>query len=392
MNEKSINNKVIILGGSHHNTLGVVRSLGEKAILSYVLIVSINTSDSLVLKSKYVLKGWILKTYSEAIQFIVDKFSNEEEKPILIATSDDAISSLDIHYDKLIQNFHLPNGRKEGNLTYLMNKEVMGNVAKEMGLNVAKTWIMENKIIPNGIEYPCITKPISSISGSKALIKVSKIQNDLIEYAKGLKQDIRIQIQQYIDREFEYQLIGCSVNGGETVIIPGYTEIIRSSEITNTGFLKYLPINNLVFDFDKCKAFIKACNFSGLFSLEFIRGKDGKDYFLEINFRNDGNAYAVTAAGINLPYIWVLSSVGLQYNTELDYLIKPILVMPELVDIYQVFYGKITLKNWINDIKKTDCFIYYNKKDKAPFYFELRKLLFHSLRRFPMFVINKIKR
>ena len=36
----------------------------------------------------------------------------------------------------------------------------------------------------------------------------------------------------------------------------------------------------------------------------FVRDNEGNDYFLEINMRNDGNAYCVTSAGVNLPYIW----------------------------------------------------------------------------------------
>lgn len=38
--------------------------------------------------------------------------------------------------------------------------------------------------------------------------------------------------------------------------------------------------------------FIRDLGYSGLFSLEFIRDKSGKDYFMELNMRNDGNAYA----------------------------------------------------------------------------------------------------
>lgn len=28
-------------------------------------------------------------------------------------------------------------------------------------------------------------------------------------------------------------------------------------------------------------------------------------YFLETNFRNDGNAFCVTESGVNLPVVWV---------------------------------------------------------------------------------------
>ena len=67
--------------------------------------------------------------------------------------------------------------------------------------------------------------------------------------------------------------------------------------------------------------------------MEFLRGKDGKDYFMEINFRNDGNSICVTASGMNLPYIWYLYNSGLSYEKELCYeTMHGVIVMPEFDD------------------------------------------------------------
>ena len=46
-------NKVLIIGGDHHNTLGVVESFAEKGIKPYVLIYE-NNSHSFVLHSKHI--------------------------------------------------------------------------------------------------------------------------------------------------------------------------------------------------------------------------------------------------------------------------------------------------------------------------------------------------
>ena len=46
----------------------------------------------------------------------------------------------------------------------------------------------------------------------------------------------------------EFQLIGCSLDGGETIIIPGYTRILRQPRNTNTGYLEYSPIEGLDYD------------------------------------------------------------------------------------------------------------------------------------------------
>lgn len=38
-----MNKEVIVIGGNHHNTLSVLRSLGEKGVLSLLIVVSHDT-------------------------------------------------------------------------------------------------------------------------------------------------------------------------------------------------------------------------------------------------------------------------------------------------------------------------------------------------------------
>lgn len=383
-------NKVIVFGGSHHNTLGVVRALGEKGIKPYVFISSKTLTDSFVLKSKYVEKGWIFKSIDECLKNIIRDFSNKEKKAIVISTSDTATSCLDLNFDKLSRDFIIPNGGKQGNLTNLMNKETMNDLAKQIGFNVAESWLITDDSVYENIQYPCITKPLESIAGSKSDIKICKTSDELRRFISSGDCDNRIQVQKFIEREFEFQLIGCSLSRGNEVIIPGFTKIIRATSCTNTGFLKYLPISELDFDLGRCKEFIRACNYSGLFSLEFLRGKDGVDYFLEINFRNDGNAYSVTAAGVNLPHIWVTSFQGGSYNRE--YNITPIIVMPELVDIFEIFKRTVTLKEWLRDVKRTDCFLYYDKQDIKPFIYQLSLMIISTIKKIPKVLLRKLTR
>ncbi len=392
MNKEQIKNKVIVFGGSHHNTLGVVRALGQKGINPYIVLVNDILNDSLVLKSKYVKKGWIFTSEDKALEHIFSEFSSEIDKPVIISTTDRASSFIDNNFDKLSKSFFIPNCGTKGHLSSLMDKEIMSHLAEETGLKVAKSWVIKDNTINEGIEFPSITKPLSSILGSKSDIQICHTKRELLCYLKESHNNNKILVQKFIEIDFEYQLIGCSLNGGKEVVIPGFTSIVRSTETTNTGFLKYLPLSDLKYDKYKSIKFIKACSYSGLFSLEFIRGKDGVDYFLEINFRNDGNAYAVTAAGVNLPYIWVASSVGKDITDELQKKIKPLIVMPEFSDIYHVYTGEISIRKWINDIRDTDCFLYYDKMDMKPFYFELRELLIFVMTKLPMGLYKNIFR
>jgi len=372
---KRIQNEVIIIGGDHHNTLGVIRSLGKVNIRPYVAIISKKLKNSFVLKSKYVKKGWIFPSEELCIKFIFDNFSNNDCKPILIATSDSAISCIDTNFEKLIDHFFIPNGGSNGALTTLMNKKKLGDLASEVGFNVPKSWICIDDIVLNEIQFPCIIKPMKSTMGSKNDIKIFNNQLELEQFyhEKNLSNFI---IQEYLDKDFEFQLIGCSLNGGEEIIIPGYSKIIRSGYNTNTGFLEYrlshhFDNKELNIDLNKCKQLIEKCKYTGLFSIEFIKTKEQINYFLEINFRNDGNAYAVTAAGINLPSIFI-SHFTQKVNLDNElYENKSIIVMPEFVDFMQVIHHKISIVSWIKDLLRTDCFLVYNKDDLKPFFFEL---------------------
>lgn len=84
-----------------------------------------------------------------------------------------------------------------------------------------------------------------------------------------------LQIQEYIRKDIEFQLIGCSLNGGEEVIIPGASIILRQPKNTNTGFLRYVPIRE--FSYDKnlvLSLFVKQAiqDYSALSLSEIVRG------------------------------------------------------------------------------------------------------------------------
>ena len=59
-----MNNKVLVIGADHHNTLGIVESLGQKGVKSYVLIVA-------DIKTSFVLNNSSLKFEIMAKQLYV---------------------------------------------------------------------------------------------------------------------------------------------------------------------------------------------------------------------------------------------------------------------------------------------------------------------------------
>ena len=367
--------EIIVIGGNHHNTLAILRSLGERGVLSLLVIMS-DDSRPYVGYSKYIRDVRVVKDENE-ISSAMYSLHKSSEKAIVIACADSISSFLDSNRNTLSKDFILPGSEEEGQITRLMNKNSMMQLALESGLSVPKSWTVYTEYPEiKDIEYPCIVKPLVSKNGSKADIAICDKACELEEYLNVCNCE-ELQIQKYITKQIEFQLIGCSLNSGGKIIIPGASIILRQPKNTNTGFLRYVPIRNFSFDKESCVEFIRKTGYSGLFSLEFIRDNNGVDYFMEINFRNDGNSICVTASGMNLPYIWYLYNSGKNIENELCYdSMKEVLVMPEFNDIRNAIHNRISWYKWLKDVRNTDRFMEFSKYDQKPFWMYIFKRIF----------------
>ena len=359
--------KAIVIGGSHHNTLGVIRSLGRKGINPDVIITR-NDPSSFVLKSKYINRRWTIDSSEAAIDLLLSEYSNEREKPVVYTCHDVIASIIDLNYDRLSPYFIIPGISMQGQVTEYMNKEIMGGLASSAGLKVPRSWIinydslLQQKQI---VVFPCITKPLESRNGNKGEIMVCNNFDQLKHFLK-VKKGKDYLVQEYVDKDFEFQLIGCSLRSGEEVVIPGVSTILRQPSNTNTGFLHYgLCDKSYTQTIGNTIVFIREIGYSGLFSAEFLRDKNGGDYFMEINFRNDGNSIAVTNAGVNLPYIWYLASQNIDYRSEITPLHDEY-VMPEFDEMSLYIHGDISLSEWKNDMERATSYMDFDAEDPKP--------------------------
>lgn len=360
-------NKVIIVGGNHHNTLGVIRAFGRCGIKPYVILTTI-VSDSFVLKSKYIHKSWIMES-KQVVNFLLSNFIFTE-KPVLIACHDIISSIFDFNYNVLSKYFYVPGAKEEGRISKFSEKRVMSELAINVGMNVPKYRVLCYDNVTNSlanindVEYPCITKPIASRDGSKADICICRTEKDLLKFLKE-HPGRQFIVQTFVDKEFEFQLIGCSLDDGNNIIIPGVSILIRPSKASNTGFLKYTTLDTSYEDvLQKSKDFIRLTSYNGLFSIEFLRDKTGVDYFMEMNFRNDGNSICVTNSGVNLPMIWYENSIG---KVTIDKcVIHEEYVMPEFQELEFWYAGEISLLTMIKDFYKATSYMDYDKNDPLP--------------------------
>lgn len=358
-------NIIVIGGGNHHNALGVIRALGERGY-GVELITIGDIKKHYVSSSRYVRKFIALADIKELAAYMLYRpILEDKRKEIVISCADVVTEQLNIFSNRLSERYILPGVPEEGKVSQLMDKIAMISIASKRGIYAPPVWDLY--VDKDRVSFPCITKTlISSRGGGKSNIVICRNQKQLDAFLKNNADAVFAQL--YIEKKEEVQFIGCSLNDGKEVIIPGMSKIIRSQPNTNTGFLEYGPIDPFYYDsVEKAKLIIKDCHYSGLFSFEIIRGYDDKVWFLEINFRNDGNAWCTTKSGTNLPVIWVKSCLGEDYKDEI-HAPRQILMMPEFQDIKLVLQRKVSLHRWLKDWRNTNYFMEYDKNDPKPFW------------------------
>lgn len=373
-------NKVIVIGGDHYNTLWVIRSLGLGGISPYAIIVNPDKNVSFVTKSKYLQKSWVINNETSIKGILQGHFNSEKLSPVIICTSDGSASYIDEHYDELKDKFLMPSiGGKGKLISYWMDKSKMIQAAKEAGFNIPRTWNLNleqcdeiRKIIPEDISYPCIIKPLKSSEGTKYDFRICTNEVTLVKYLDELKKQINlIIIQEYIKSDYEVSFPAVNLYYAGKNIIPGL--LIKLSTCNNTynlGMSTYACLRKdlkPLISMEKVHHLFKTIPYFGLYSMEFLVCED-KAYFLEINLRNDGNMFYVTTAGVNLPLLWVLDIT----NHDISHLQQN--VSHSIYGMTEISYIKyFKLKNWRQGLKdwyRSDCFSIFYKKDIMPFIYK----------------------
>lgn len=365
LNKEIYNHKHICLVQDHYNPLAIIRSLGEEGINPIVLLCS--EHSHLVQHSKYIGELHTFKTIEEGYQYMVDHYSNEPLKPFVYNGSDDITLLLDAHYDDLKDHFYFTNG--QGSMKKYLQKYDITQLAVQCGINIPKEELLKVGEMPSTLRYPVITKAATSAGGG-----VWKDQSFICEDENALKEAYtkikakEILVQEYIRKKNELCIDGISINGGEYVFMPYGCTYYRLPKGGYGFYMKFTPFRDEILT-KKIVEVLRAANYTGIFCIEFLIGPNDELYFLEVNFRHSGWGYAFTYGGFNLPIRWASSMLDNHISIDDFTYKKEFDAKQELSDFKDsVLKGNISIFKWINEIKTCDCFLYYNKNDKKPFW------------------------
>ena len=372
---------VIIIGRNYSSLLGMIRGAGmADCSVTVVRIVrkitkkKENDRFSVIRPSKYVREQVFAEQNEESLmKVLLTKCADKNEKQVLLPTDDFGASTIDRNYDVLKEFFIMPNiNQTQGEVVRLMDKNIQKTLADKVGLNVAKGWIVDIRdgkySIPEGIEYPVFTKPQISILFNKNCMKRCDNEAELTEVVADVasKADCPILVEQYIEIETEYGILGAS--DGTTSIIPGIVTKKSIGHGAHNGvtllgsYTSLKPFGDLK---EKLQAFMKEVQFKGLFDIDLYEA-NGKVYFNELNLRLGAFGFAAVRAGFNLPGM-VIDCLAKDIPIKDEHFEGSITCINEKVNLEDYAAGFISWKKYRENMKAADYGFINFKEDHGPY-------------------------
>lgn len=354
----------VIIGGGSYNDHGVIRSLGERGLRSVYLTDGEHIIP--IKKSKYLLSTFIANLSTDLVSSLKQISEQYNKELVLFPTSDDAAVGIDENYQTLSAFAVLPN--TQGRMAHFMDKAVQASLAHQAGFIIPNStaYDLESDNVPfDDIHLPCIVKPLLSIKGSKAHITVCRTKDELkscINFYKD-NSEFSILIQDFIEQEDlkEICITGVCLPNRE-VIFGGIIEKYRTIGNGSTTYGKvHVEVGNQIEE--KVRELLKLVPYTGIFDIECFISPNKELTFIECNLRNGAYGYAVTQAGINLPWLFYAHATGLPIEATPAH---NVVFMEERSDFLHVTRKEIPLTKWICDVLHTNVFLFSNRQDIGP--------------------------
>lgn len=131
-------NVLVIGGGTHHNALGVIRTLGISGY-GVELITIGNLVKNYIASSKYILKHCALADIKELAAYLLYR-EPKSEKEIIISCADAVTEHLNLYQRKLSERYILPGIPMEGKMPELMDKTNMIKMAAKRDIYSPEVW------------------------------------------------------------------------------------------------------------------------------------------------------------------------------------------------------------------------------------------------------------
>lgn len=369
---------IVVVGCNYCNLLTMARSLGSAGYGVRIVRVfkhrptatkplrSINPEA----RSKYVTRYTQCLTGGEVavlVNYLLDYA--DDRKSLLVPVDDFTVEAVDSGYDALSRYYILPGVDKHsGGIIRLMNKAVQKEMACDCGLPVLGSHRITSHdgeyTIPDGVGYPCFAKPNVSTKHAKDCMKRCDSYQQLQAHLDSLaaKGDIDILVEDFVDIDTELSVLGMCVDGRAQS--PGAIRIVEGGTHGRKGVAlvgETVDVSTMPDIVRGCNALVESMGYEGMFDIDLIRTKDGRIYFVEINFRAGASTYAVG----NLPGMYadrVLAAQNTPFVPNGD-----ITFVSEKVLMEEYARGDVSLNRVIHIMQGKDLYFVKDADDPLPY-------------------------
>lgn len=324
MTERNNRPLAIVMGRNYTMRLCLIQAAGSVGCDVAVIQTQRHqkTIESIDASSRYVVDCKISREPNrEELVGLLRGYSSQQRVKIVLPADDYVASVIDEHLDVLKPDFLLPHvDNRQGGVIKLMDKAFLKLLAREAGLNVAKgciAYCREGRYdIPEGVEYPCFTKPLECYSNGplKRFLKRCDTQEELQRLLDVVaqKNNMPMMIEQYCPIEKEYALLGMSL--GSKTVIPAVIQMSSSKDgLTATG--RIFPISRIPHLQEQLCRLMAATHLTGLFDIDMFES-NGKLYFNELNVRYGASGFAMNKAVVNLPAMYIRWAMGAEIDLQ----------------------------------------------------------------------------
>lgn len=347
-------NRIVVIGRNYTSRLGMVRALGKCGYEINVINTTRKSVKEIDANSKFVSKYlYSPEPDRKNLIDIIKSFAIANEPVVLIPVDDYAASVIDDNIDLLNDGFLFPNvDMKPGEVNKVMDKEQQKQLAKEAGLNVAEGWVVDIKDhkyeLPENIIYPCFPKPQISFKGNKQCMRKCVDEKDLRSVLDDVaaKLDCPILVEQYVEIEKEYGVLGVSIGG--LAKTPGIIEKKMIGDGAHKGVTKVGVVTPLNKDAELSKGIHKlilSTKLTGLFDIDLYEN-NGEIYFNELNLRFGAFGYSIFCAGVNLPEFFVKNLLDQKTDGFNEVVSNKTVCISEKVNADDYLAGKYSYKEY----------------------------------------------
>lgn len=359
----AVENKVVVWSIDDFNTLGLMRELGQ---FNLDMVFLIKGKAGFASRSKYCKEYVETDSIQDGIEYINEISKHCDQKPIVIISSDEIVSYVDVNRELIADCCILPVTSSQGDVQKYIDKNTMTALAQKLGILCPKSRYVKWNSAIDDVEYPCLIKPSHQTEGhyNEFKFKICKSKKELRKTLKMVRHESEFILQQYIPKEVDLLIYGARMRDGKTVFAGAMLrDRWADSGSSSHGFLtSQIPEGA---DVEKVREFVEMIDYYGPFSCEY--GLVGnKAYFFEINLRNDGTSHYFFQAGANIPLAYVYSCAGKDYSVINTTIKEKQFFIDEVFDIENVIKGNISKKKWKADLEQATVYKYYDPNDKEP--------------------------